>query len=316
MIKKAVTGMVSVVITVLISSGMTALAGEWRMQEGKWRYENTDGTRMHDGWQWIDGNGDGVAECYYFDGSGYLLVSATTPDGYTVNQDGAWVSGGVVQVKNVAGAPVMTEVKLEDVPDKEGFLARLEIISNGADVDGTNVREYNSADPAQDVYALDWVIDPSDGIMPWNCDESLSFGKGEEFEVGAWPNDPMMDAVFKEYPYYHVFSENSVHWVLRYILNREPAYEEGLLNNWIFHRDGKYYIAWIDVGYMKPPIIVSSIYSDGMNYYVTFDWQRIWPWDNAEPVYRQYAILRRNQSDIGLIWSIVQTSASPIFKVP
>lgn len=138
MIKKAVTGMVSVVITVLISSGMTALAGEWRMQEGKWRYENTDGTRMHDGWQWIDGNGDGVAECYYFDGSGYLLVSATTPDGYTVNQDGAWVSGGVVQVKNVAGdslvyaEPVIADVQVvNDVLDHIFYGRLIVTLSDG-----------------------------------------------------------------------------------------------------------------------------------------------------------------------------------------
>ena len=38
-------------------------------------------------WQWIDGNGDGVSESYYFDGNGYMLFNTTTPDGYTVNAD-------------------------------------------------------------------------------------------------------------------------------------------------------------------------------------------------------------------------------------
>lgn len=50
----------------------------------------------------LDGNGDGVAECYYFDGNGYMLANTTTPDGYTVNADGAWTVNGVVQTKSVA----------------------------------------------------------------------------------------------------------------------------------------------------------------------------------------------------------------------
>ena len=56
------------------------------------------------GWQWIDGNGDGTAECYYFDDNGQMLTGTTTPDGYTVNSDGAWTENGTVQTKSVAAA--------------------------------------------------------------------------------------------------------------------------------------------------------------------------------------------------------------------
>lgn len=52
--------------------------------------------RMMTGWQWIDG------ACYYLEpernaGEGRLYRGATTPDGYTVDQEGRWVVGGVVQ---------------------------------------------------------------------------------------------------------------------------------------------------------------------------------------------------------------------------
>jgi len=40
-----------------------------------------------------------VAECYYFEPTSYLLIYTTTPDGYTVNADGAWVENGAVQTK-------------------------------------------------------------------------------------------------------------------------------------------------------------------------------------------------------------------------
>lgn len=51
------------------------------------------------GWQWLDINGDGVSECYYWE-YGYILRNTTTPDGYTVNEDGAWIENGAVQTKS------------------------------------------------------------------------------------------------------------------------------------------------------------------------------------------------------------------------
>ena len=55
---------------------------------------------------WIDDNGDGIAECYYFnpmsDGTrGKLYKSTKTPDGYQVNEKGQWVVNNVVQTKLV-----------------------------------------------------------------------------------------------------------------------------------------------------------------------------------------------------------------------
>lgn len=41
-------------------------------------------------WKWLDGNKDGIYECYAFDSNGYIYTNTTTPDGYTVNADGAW----------------------------------------------------------------------------------------------------------------------------------------------------------------------------------------------------------------------------------
>lgn len=59
-------------------NGMTALAGQW---------------------QWLDQNQDGISECYYYDDNGTMLTNTTTPDGYTVDSNGAWVVNGVVQTQ-------------------------------------------------------------------------------------------------------------------------------------------------------------------------------------------------------------------------
>lgn len=90
----------------------------------RWWYENEDHSYAHSGWFWLDGNNDGVAECYYFDQEGWALLSTTTPDGYTVNENGAWVVDGVVQsksveVKNVSKKSKKTQTKRKDGPIKE-----------------------------------------------------------------------------------------------------------------------------------------------------------------------------------------------------
>ena len=70
-------------------------------------------------WQWIDGNKDGIAECYYFDGSGYMLSNTTTPDGYVVNGDGAWTEGGAVKTKNVSTEPVTANTSNDTVTNSQ-----------------------------------------------------------------------------------------------------------------------------------------------------------------------------------------------------
>ena len=75
---------------------MTAFAGWEQDAVGYW-WDNGDGTYPAGEWAWLDGNQDGTAECYYFDASGYMLAGTTTPDGYTVNEGGAWTENGEVQ---------------------------------------------------------------------------------------------------------------------------------------------------------------------------------------------------------------------------
>ncbi len=76
---------------------ITASAAAWKTDNvGAW-YEYDDGTYPKGEWVWIDGNSDGQSECYYFNESGYVLKDTTTPDGYQVNAEGAWVVNGTVQ---------------------------------------------------------------------------------------------------------------------------------------------------------------------------------------------------------------------------
>lgn len=95
-----------IVTCMVLGSAMTSLAGTWRQgaipNENQWWYDFDNGTYAKEGWQWIDSNNDGIAECYYFDTDGWMLSNTTTPDGFIVNTDGAWTQNGAVQTKGIS----------------------------------------------------------------------------------------------------------------------------------------------------------------------------------------------------------------------
>ena len=86
--KKLILGLASA--SLVLAMSMTAFAGEWKGDSNGWWYDNGNGSYPKATWQWIDGNGDGIAESYYFESDGYLAVD-TSVDGYDVNSDGQWV---------------------------------------------------------------------------------------------------------------------------------------------------------------------------------------------------------------------------------
>lgn len=96
--KIAKLAVASVALTLALS--FTAFAGTWRQGESRpdgWWYDYGDGQYPSNTWVWLDGNKDGIAECYYFDQNGWLLTDTTTPDGYQVNADGQWITYGQIR---------------------------------------------------------------------------------------------------------------------------------------------------------------------------------------------------------------------------
>ncbi len=116
--KKLLT--IAAATTMTLAMTITAFAGQWVSDANGWWWQNDDGSYPANTWQWIDGNQDGVAESYYFNAQGYCLQNTTTPDGYAVNADGAWVTGGSVQTKQVSA---QTDAAVPDVaaPDVSGI---------------------------------------------------------------------------------------------------------------------------------------------------------------------------------------------------
>lgn len=78
---------VLVLAALALSSMMSisAYAGEWKQDNTGWWYQNDDGSYPANTWQEIDG------KQYYFGNDGYMFHDTTTPDGYQVGSDGAWI---------------------------------------------------------------------------------------------------------------------------------------------------------------------------------------------------------------------------------
>lgn len=79
----------------------TTAYAQWEQTGTTWKYQ-TNGTYYNDGWYWIDGNNDNIAECYYFGADGIMLANCTTPDNYIVDMNGAWIVDGIVQTRSLA----------------------------------------------------------------------------------------------------------------------------------------------------------------------------------------------------------------------
>lgn len=141
--RKLVTIVCATVMSLSLS--LPAFAGQWISNSTGWWWRNDDGSWPANSWQWLDGNQDGIAERYYFNGEGYMLANTTTPDGYKVNANGAWVENGVVQAayaNSVTPAQTQTDVPAQtETPVQTQAPAQVD--TNIPNIEGTYVGTYN-----------------------------------------------------------------------------------------------------------------------------------------------------------------------------
>lgn len=110
--KKLFTTLFSMLMVLCMT--FSAFAGSWKQDAKGWWYVNDDGTYPTSCWQCID------TKDYYFGSDGYLLVNCVTPDGFTVDANGAKVAGtqanataGKQETKSTSSASAVTSVSSE-----------------------------------------------------------------------------------------------------------------------------------------------------------------------------------------------------------
>ena len=62
-----------------------AKQSKWELYKGKWYYLKDSCKMAKNEWIWVDG------ECYYLFSDGVMACNITTPDGYKVDETGAWI---------------------------------------------------------------------------------------------------------------------------------------------------------------------------------------------------------------------------------
>lgn len=117
-----------------VAMAFPAFAGTWIQDPSKesiadgisnWWYQNNDGTYKRNEWAWIDGNKDGVSECYRFDQNGWLYAS-TKVDGYDVNESGAWTVDEKTQTRKES---IDTERNTKMYDDTDNAVTRINSVS-------------------------------------------------------------------------------------------------------------------------------------------------------------------------------------------
>ena len=108
--------MIPTIMVISMAMSSTAFAVTWKTgaeeNQNKLWYDNEDGSYASNGWYWIDGNNDGIAECYYFDSEGWLLTNAIAENSYEVNENGAWVLNGIVKTREIASENTSSDIEI------------------------------------------------------------------------------------------------------------------------------------------------------------------------------------------------------------
>ncbi len=194
-----------------LAGNITAYANWQKDALDKWvYYDASSGRNLDNGWNWLDGNNDGIAECYYFYADGSLAVS-TEVEGYKVEADGKWVdNNGIIQTKSVSTSGTSSSsAQLKKVPYTDIIMKAAEVSGvspyvlasaiiqeqgKGTSdlISGTNssypgyYNYYNTGAYAHDgmtaVQAgLKYASESGNGDRPWNTIEKAIIGGAKQY---------------------------------------------------------------------------------------------------------------------------------------
>ncbi len=76
-----------------------AYAAEWKQDSRGWWWQEDNGSYPTSTWKNIGG------KSYYFGADGYMLHDTTTPDGYKVGSDGAWIEDTQIKQQTIISNP-------------------------------------------------------------------------------------------------------------------------------------------------------------------------------------------------------------------
>lgn len=195
MMKK--TKLIVSTLVMVASMGFTAYAGQWQQDTIGWWYQNDDGSYPVNQWQEID------EKQYYFDTNGYMLSNTTTPDGYQVGADGAWIEGA-------SPTQVQTVVNVEGLAAQQnGYVVTYQYFNVFEDygnteyqaiieIQNTSAGNLYLADATFDIYNTSGQIVASETLISSDPDVIAPGEKGYFYSNGGYLDDvPMGEYVMR-----------------------------------------------------------------------------------------------------------------------
>ncbi len=132
------------------------------------------------GWEWIDKDNDGIAYCYYLDDNGDAYVDRTTPDGYVVNAEGAWVENSVPVSKQVS----VTDKASGLVVDARGYVKKLKYVYGGSSLEtGADCSGF-----IQSIFAKYGKTLPRTAVAQFGAGTAISKDEVKPGDVVFWAN--------------------------------------------------------------------------------------------------------------------------------
>ncbi|MDT3844593.1 MAG: hypothetical protein LIV11_08455 [Bacillota bacterium] len=195
---------IAAMLAMTIGPAGTSFAGSWQENEyGRW-YQNEDGSYPAGQWNEIDW------QWYYFDNNGYMvhdrwignyylgfdgamLTDATTPDGYRVGADGAWIPDSV-RPADPNDRKYSAYVYAREMFSQESSWITPQALRNSLTYQGFSSEE---TDYAMDASSIDWTLQCVKRIQAyratsWTDEVMKPYLKEDGF------TDAQIDAAFAE----------------------------------------------------------------------------------------------------------------------
>lgn len=136
--KKLFKVLVATAVTACAMSIVSFSASWLQGADGRWWYQHDDGSYTTNNWELIDG------KYYYFDAQGWMLSNTTTPDGYQVGADGAWVQNTDSAAASAASNNAAATGKRMITDGSENAASHgVPAITNGYDITPYNLLPYS-----------------------------------------------------------------------------------------------------------------------------------------------------------------------------
>lgn len=135
------------------SAAFTSLAGQWQQNSTGWWYQEDNNSYPMNQWKELNGkwyyfNQDGYMVSnawvgnYYLGYDGAMLTNTTTPDGYNVGPDGAWIQNENPMAGIECSSKWLMEVNysIEDLGDKykiTGDVSDYQVVMDYLDITGS-----------------------------------------------------------------------------------------------------------------------------------------------------------------------------------